>query len=233
MATSDPDFYAASKFTPEPYEPPRERGCFFYGCIIAGVMALLFVLAVGVGFYMLYRALGRFVDQYTATAPRELPKVEMPPEKRQTLKERVEAFRKSIDAGTPTEPLVLTGDDVNALIEDHPDLSGLKGKVFVTIERDKLKGQVSIPLEFLGLPMFRGRYLNGEAELKVSLNNGLLLVSLESFEVNGQRPPEEFLANLRQQNWAQDAYKNPKNAEFLRKLESLEITDGKIIIKPR
>src|SRR5262249_46295257 len=114
-----------------------------------------------------------------------------------------------------------------------PDLSGLKEKVFVTIERDKLKGQVSIPLEFLGLPMFRGRYLNGEAELKVSLNNGLLLVTLESFEVNGQRPPEEFLANLRQQNWAQDAYKNPKNAEFLRKLESIEIKDGKIIIKPR
>ena len=230
MATSDQDFYQSPRFSPEPYEPRRQRGCFFYGCIIASVMALLFVLAVGVGFYMLYRALGRWVDQYTATAPRELPKVEMPSEKRQTLKERVEAFRKSIDSGTPTAPLVLTSDDVNALIEDNPDL---KGKIYVTIEGDKLRGQVSFPLESLGLPLFHGRYLNGEAELKASLSNGLLLVTLESFEVNGQRPPEQFLANLRQQNLAEDAYKNPKNAEFLRKLESIEIKDGKIIIKPR
>jgi hypothetical protein len=237
MATSDPDFYASSKFTPEPYEPPRQRGCFFYGCIIASVMALLLVLAVGVGVYMLYRALGRFVDQYTATAPRELPRVDMLPEQRQSLKERFEAFRRSIDSGTPTAPLVLSGDDVNALIEENPNL---KGTIYVTIEGDKIKGQVSIPLEKLsaalehiGLGLLHGRYLNGEAELKASLSDGVLLVTLESLEVNGQSPPEEFLANLRQQNLAKDAYKDPKNAEQIRKLESIEIKDGKLIIKAR
>ena len=237
MATSDQEFFESAKFTPEPYQPPRQRGCFFYGCIIASVMALLFVLAVGVGVYMLYRALERAVDQYTATAPRELPKVEMPPERRQSLTERVEAFRKAIDAGTPTEPLVLTSDDINSLIDENPNW---KGKLYVTIEGDKVKSQVSIPLEKLsaalekvGIGFLRGRYLNGEAELKASLRDGVLLVTLESFEVNGQRPPEEFLANLRQQNLAEDAYKDPKNAQQIRRLESIEIKDGKIIIKPR
>src|SRR5262249_48590528 len=111
---------------------------------------------------------------------------------------------------------------------------------YVTIEGDKVKSQVSIPLENLsaalekvGIGFLRGRYLNGEAELKASLRDGLLLVTLESFEVNGQRPPEEFLANLRQQNLAEDAYKDAKNAQQIRKLESIEIKDGKIIIKPR
>jgi hypothetical protein len=147
------------------------------------------------------------------------------------LNERVEAFRKAIDSGTPTEPLVLTSEDINALIEENDNL---KGKVYVTIEGDKIKGQVSIPLtDFVDFGMTRGRYLNGEADLKASLKDGVLLVTLESFEVNGKRPPADALANLRQQNLAQDAYKNPKNAEQIRKLESLEIKDGKLIIRAR
>src|SRR5690349_19943547 len=105
MATSNSDFPGAPRFTPEPYEPPRERGCFFYGCIFASVLAVLFLIAVGLGVYILYRALSHYVEEYTATAPRELPTVEMPVEQRETLKERVDAFRKAIDAGIPTEPL--------------------------------------------------------------------------------------------------------------------------------
>ena len=38
---------------------------------------------------------------------------------------------------------------------------------------------------------------------------------------------------MRKQNLAKDAYKDPKNAEMIRKLESLEIKDGKIILKVR
>jgi hypothetical protein len=230
MPTSDPEFYDAPKFSPEPYESPRERGCFFYGCIIASVLAVLFLVAMGVLLYVLYRAVGQLVDEYTATVPRELPKVEMPAEKRQTLKERVEAFRKAIDTGTPIEPLVLTGDEINALLEENPVLHG---KIFVAIEGEKVKAQVSIPLESIGVPMLGGRYLNGEAELKASLSEGVLIVTLESFEVNGKHPPSQFLDSLRTQNLAKDAYKDPKNAEQIRKLESIAIKDGKIIIKAR
>ena len=59
------------------------------------------------------------------------------------------------------------------------------------------------------------------------------MVMLESIEVNGKKPPDEMLAPLRQENLAKDAYKNPKNAEMIRKLESLEVKDGKIILKVR
>ncbi len=41
------------------------------------------------------------------------------------------------------------------------------------------------------------------------------------------------MTNLRQQNLAQDVYKNPENAQQIRNLESIEIKDGKLIIKPR
>jgi hypothetical protein len=231
MASSRTDFSDYQKIAPPYDEPPRQRGCFFYGCIIAAVLSLLLLIAIGVIFFVLYRWLGNVVEEYTATAPSELPKVEMPAEQRATLKERVEAFRAAIKEGRPTEPLVLTADELNALIQDNPDLNG---KVFVAIDDDKLKGKVSIPLSQLPmLGLTQGRFLNGEAELKVSLQEGILLVTLESIEVNGKQLPEQLMTSLRNQNLAKDAYKDQRNADEIRKFQSIEIKDGKLTIKAR
>ncbi len=99
MSTSDPDFYASKKFSPEPDEvPTRQRGCLFYGCLISGILALLLLIAIGIITYVLYRTFTEFVEQNTATAPRELPKVEVPPETRQAIKEKVKEFEKPVDA---------------------------------------------------------------------------------------------------------------------------------------
>jgi hypothetical protein len=231
MSTHDPEFYQAPKFSPEPpHELPRQRGCFFYGCIIASILAVLFVIFMAVIAFFTYRFVNKLVDEYTATAPRELPKLDMPAEKQQVLKDRVEEFKKAVEAGTPTEPLVLTSDDLNALIEDNEEL---KGKIYVKVEGDEIKGQVSIPLDKLNVGMVRGRYLNGEADLKASLKDGVLIVTLDSIEVNGKRPPDEMMKGIREQNLAKDAYKDEKNANMIRKLESLEVKDGKIILRVR
>jgi hypothetical protein len=230
MASSKAEF---QQFTPPPYEePPRQRGCFFYGCVIASILSLLLVIAVGLVSFFLYRWAGKMINEYTGTSPRELPKVEMPADNRRMVVERFDAFSSAVEAGKPAEPLVLSSEDLNALIEERvPDL---KGRIYATIEKDKLKGQVSIPLDNLpSLGLTRGRYLNGEAELKVTLANGVLFVNIDSFEVNGKRPPEEVMSSIRAQNIVQDMYKNPKFAEAIRKLESIEIKDGKIIIRAR
>jgi hypothetical protein len=232
--TTDPEFYQAPKYTPESQQPPRQHGCFFYGCIIASILMALVAILIAVVIYFSFRFVNQLVEEYTDTAPRELPKVEMPVDRREALTKRVEDFRKAVQEGKAVEPLVLTSDDLNALIEEQPDL---KGRIHVRIEGSELKGQVSIPLErfsqvpFLG--MLKGRYLNGEADLKASFSEGVLIVTLDGFEVNGKRPPEEIMAKIRQQNLAKDAYNDPKNAEMLRKVESMEIKDGKITIKVR
>jgi hypothetical protein len=231
MATQDPEFYQAPKYSAE-YEgsPPKQRGCFFYGCVIASVLAVLLLIALAVGAFFVMRFFSGVVEQWTSTAPMELPKVQVSEEDRRSVRERVDAFRKAVDAGNAVEPLVLTSDDLNALIEENADF---KGTIFTRIEGDKLKAKVSIPLGRLDIGMLRGRYLNGEAELKASLDNGVLIVTMDSLEVNGKRPPENFMQSLRQQNLAKNAYDNPKNAELLGRFESIQIKDGKIILKPR
>lgn len=231
MASHDPEFDQAPKFSPE-YDNsrPRQRGCFFYGCVIASVLAVLLIIALAVLAYIGMRFFSGFVEEWTSPSPAELPKVQVSEEERQSVRERVDAFRKALEEGTATDPLVLTSDDLNALIEENSDL---RGRLFARVEGDKLKAQISFPLEKLKLGMLKGRYLNGEAELKASLSEGILVVTLETLEVNGKRPPENFLSELRKQNLAKDAYENPKNVEMIRRFESLEIKDGKIILKPR
>ena len=121
--------------------------------------------------------------------------VEMPAAERKALKDRVEAFRKAVEAGTEIEPLILSSDDLNALIEENPEL---KGTIYAKVEGDELKGRVSFPLDKLKLPLpvFKGRYLNCEADLKASLSDGVLIVTLDGIEVNGERAPRGFHEEL-------------------------------------
>jgi hypothetical protein len=61
----------------------------------------------------------------------------------------------------------------------------------------------------------------------------VLVVTIDSIEINGEHPPEQLMADLRKKNLAKDAYENPENAKMIRRFESLQIKDGKIILKPR
>jgi hypothetical protein len=230
MSTNDPEFQETPKFSPEQYEaPPPERGCFFYGCIIAGVLAVLMAIFLGILAFVAYRFFNRMIDEYTGTEPIALPALKMSDENRDEVKNRWDSFRKAVNAGTASEPLVLTSDDLNALIEQNPEL---KGKIYVSVESDQVKGKVSFPLgDFM--PYLKGRYLNGEADLKASLFDGELIVHLDGLEVNGKKVPEDFMKEMRKQNVAKDAAKDKDFSAALRKLESLEIKDGKIILKVR
>jgi hypothetical protein len=236
MNANDPEFYQASKFEPDNIEPPRGRGCFFYGCVFAGVGVVIMMTLCGVGGFFAYKAVDQVVAEYTGTEPVPLPKLEVTKEQQAELRDRVAAFRKALDSGEETPPLELSGDDVNALIEQNTDF---KDKIYVTLEGDKIKGKVSLPLDKIGenVPIFgrlvMGRYLNGEAELKASLQNGEPIVHIETLEVNGKDLPEEMMKSLRIENLAKDAKRDPKNADMISKLESVEVKDGKVIIKAR
>jgi len=129
-------------------------------------------------------------------------------------------------------PLVLTEKEINALIVKSANAKDLADKVHVSLNGDEITGQVSFPLSQLGW-LGRGRYLNGEATFKVSLDNGVLIVTAKEIKVKGKPLPEKFMSQLRQENLAKDAYKNPKNAEAIRKLDRIEVKDSRVVITPR
>jgi hypothetical protein len=215
---------------PRPQARERRHGCLFYGCITAVVLLVLGAVAAFLAVRYVVNRIVQEVVKYSDTSPVPLPRVEMPLEQRRRLRERIDDFKKALDEGRPTAPLALNADEINALIAEDPNLNG---RLYVTLEGDKIRGRVSFPLGDLGLPALAGRYLNGAATLKASLENGVLIVTIDSLEVKGRPVPEQAMEGLRKENLAKDAYRDPKNAEFLRKLERIEIKDGQVIIEPR
>ena len=216
---------------PEPTTspPPRKgRGCLFYGCLTCVVLLLIMVVLAVVA----VRFIKNQVNTYTDTQPMKLPRVEMTDADYQQLERRVKAFGAAMEQGTPIEPLMLTERDLNALIARAANMKELADKVYVSVNGTEVRGQVSIPLSRLGW-LGRGRYLNGEATFNVSLENGVLIVTAREIKVKGKPLPETFMSQLRRENLAKEAYKNPKNAEAIRQLDTIQVQESQVLIKAR
>jgi len=209
-------------------EPIRKRrGCCFYGCVGLFVLGLV----AGVGLYLGARYVLDQAMKLTDPAPLALPKVETSPGLAASLQERVKAFGKALDSGATPEPLVLTEQELNVLIASAPELADLKNKVYVSLGGDEIKGQVSLPLDGLPFSRLRGRYLNGAATFKTTLENGVLIVTLDSLQVKGQQLPKEVLTQFQQDNLAKDLYRDPQTAQTMRRLEKIEVKDGRITVR--
>lgn len=218
------------------YQPPvaqkKKHGCFFWGCITSVILAIVLMIVVGVSVYIGYRYIINTAMKYTDTVAKPMPAVAMPEPQRVELRKKVEEFGKGLEARTATEPIVLTADDLNALIDDNPML---KGKAHVKIVGDKVTADVSFPLRDLKLPIreLDERYLNGSATLRVSLKNGVLDVRADSIEVKGKPLPPQFMDELKKSNLAEKSLDDPKAREAMDKIESIVVKDGKIIVTPR
>jgi hypothetical protein len=209
------------------YEEPRKsRGCFFYGCItvlIIGVIGLLLCVAafVTLGYFA-----NRMINEYTDTAPAPIPQVNLPDDQRKEVIDRWQAFRKAVDEGREAE-IVLTADEINALIEREPEF---KGKVYVTIKDDQITAQISWPLT---IPFKGQRYLNGSGTITAEMKDDKLDVRLKDLEVRGKHIPDDAKKQLAGQNLAEEYVKDPDNRAMIRKFRSIQIKDGKVYIKAR
>lgn len=211
-----------------PPAPPKRRtaSCLLIGCLTAlGAMVICGILA----FFAIKSFLAGVVEDFTDTEPMLLPEVSVSSDELESLLSRVEAFKQALETGTPAAPLVLSGDEINALILHNPDFEELKGKVYISIEEDQVRGQVSIPLE----PLLEGRYFNGSATFNIFLMNGRLFVFAESFELKDTPVPEQIMAEFSKENLAKDFAKDPEVAAIIDKLESIEVKDGSITITPK
>jgi hypothetical protein len=222
------------KSPPLPNQPPQPRRSqtgkwLGIGCLAA--LAILIVIIV-IGYYGVKSFVGGLVNKWTDAQPRNLPQLNMPEAQAREVCARASAFWTAVRENRPTAPLLLSGDDLNALIKYEPDWSELAGKVYITINGDKIRGEISLPLEII-LPMFKGRYLNGSGVWAVQLVQGRLFIFLEKIEVKGKDVPEDFMKDFRTKNLAEDVNKNEKNTAALSRLESITVQNGQLRIVPK
>ena len=211
-------------------QPPKpRRGCFFYGCITGAVLLVMLLGALMLGLHYVKK----MVNRYTDTKPMELPSVQMSPSEIAQVKQRFEVFQQAIREQRATKPLELTAKDLNALIASGGEQDGLKGKVYVSLDGDQLKGEVSVPLEAVGWNVLKGRYLNGSATFNLSLRAGTLSVTPQTIQVKGQPLPEVYLREIRKQDLAMFLTNDPGAAAVLKGLEEIQVKAGKLVIAPK
>jgi len=205
-----------------------------------GCLAVIFLVIIVAA--LLYSGtktvVSTLVEQFTDVAPASMPEVVLTAEEVDSAMRRWDEFKNALLQNQPAPTLVLTSNDINALIKNHPDWAIVKDQAYVNIEGDKVQAQVSVSLEpFSTIPLFgkyvKGRYFNGKATVDVFVRNGMLFVTVEGAEVKGRALPPEAIAELRQKNIAEDIRQNPNIAAILDRVERLEVADGKITIVPK
>lgn len=229
----EPSPYDSPPAEPPQYDPPQvvpagktfPWGCLWGGCLGAMLLMLVLVIVAGFGTYRFYK---QQIGQFTSPEARQLPVVELSPEELAELETRVEALQEPVAQGEAPEPLVLDSDDLNALISQQEKL---RGRVFVKIEDGLIQAEVSFPAD--SIPGAKGRYFNGSASINASLENGELIVTLDSAEVNGHLVPEALMDGFRKQNLAKDFNKNPEAAEMIDRFERLAIEGDKLVLTPK
>lgn len=210
--------------------PPKKRGCLFYGCLSMVILGLVLALMLGVGLYVAKRTVTKLVNDYSDTSPQTIETITYPPPQRQALQAQLDAFKAAVDGGKPGIELILNASDLNVLIGENP---ALRGKLFLAFDDDKVTGKVSFPLDDYGPLKLKGRYLNGTAALRVAIESGQLDIRVDSVDVRGKPLPEPLMKELKKNNLAKDAGNNPDQAEQLKKISSLQIKDGKVILRSK
>ena len=178
-------------------EPPpkaRRSGCLGKGCMMLVVFLILLAVAFFIGGYVGVRYV------VTSTEPKPIPQVETTEADQAAVKQRWDEFvagprnapietpTPAADGTTPatevapaptTNRIELSASDINQLIAASRKLNG---KAFVSIENNVARVQVSVPMEKMG---FRGRFLNGELQVKSAPDRNPRNIEITEVSVGG------------------------------------------------
>ena len=207
-----------------------ERGnCFLYGCVTVVILCLLGGL---VAFLTLRYAMQQVREKFTAEAPIELPTVQMDQTAINSLIERVDKYADDLRGDDALEPITLTEPEINALLQNHPDLKETYGDhVYLTLAENAVTAQMSLPLDWL--PLFRERYFNGTATFDVAFSNGRFQIYLDSASVKGEDVPSEQLREFRRENFGDMWEDDPDARELIREIETVSISQEGVTITPK
>jgi hypothetical protein len=212
--------------------PPKRMGCFGKGCLILVVFGVVLAIACAVGVYwglQHHSAVVRGMYWLTrahaiSDTPAPIPPYHPSDEKLRATVERWRNFEVSVRAGQPTE-IELSAEDLNNLIASN---ERLRGKMFASIEGDRLRLQVSVPLgEIAGRS---GYYLNGDVGIQPQGSESLVSPRLAKITINNQPLPPDVL------DWK---YQSRPLRDYLEESESpwntttFEVRDGNVLLKSR
>jgi|ERR1051325_1737792 len=212
--------------------PRRGLGCSGRGCLILLVFVIVLVIACFAGMYWgLHRYSALFYGNYwlakthsVAEAPTAVPQFNGSDQQIQRVRERWQDFEQKARAGQPAE-IELSADDINALIATNEEI---RGKVFVSIEANQLRLQMSLPIgEILSRP---GHYFNGDVLIEIDGAQSPDSPRFSRLSVNGEQLPADLLDWKYRARHLREYLADQRNGYDI---GTIEIRDGNVILRSR
>ncbi len=219
--------------------PKRQgRGCFFYGTITF-VLVLIGVM-LGVYFGARKAALAA-IAKYTATAPVAIPRLNLPQAEQDRIARELAQTAQRVRTGQGPSEIALGEQELNVLLGQSKDVQPFRQQFYLQPEGDKLKAEMSIPLDqfdlwksFLGKIRagdMTNRYLNGTAFMSLGVTNGTLFLNVTNLVVNGETLPREFIDRIKDQNFAEQAGSNPDVQAGLQRVQGVSVQNSQVVLK--
>jgi hypothetical protein len=210
-------------------QPTKKHGCLFY----LGIIAVISLVMLALGAFFGLRYAKGLIGRLTEAEPAHLPTMQLPEAQMFQLHDRVDTFREGVRDGEVVAPLALSADELNALIETDPAFASLKNRLYVSIDGSQLGAQISFPAEQLGLVRLRGRYINAIGTFHAAITNDQLEITAETLSVKGEPVPRNVMREVTSENLAAKFNEDPRASVGLKKLQAIEVKDGKLIIVPK
>jgi hypothetical protein len=210
--------------------PPRKRGCFFYGCIALIIAVLIATVGVVILFRYAQRSLHGALNAYTDPHPIPLESVDTSPDKVKAVQDKLAAFREANQNQKPAE-LVLTADEINTLIASDPNRQDLANRLRLLIEGDQVKARISWPLDDIGPLKLKGRYLNGTALLNVSMEKGKLHATFQDVTAKEKPLPPVVLEKMKTIDFGANFQQDPQGSAAVSQIDSIQVKDGRVTIR--
>ena len=204
--------------------------CWVYGCatvVIVGIVGAIVAVFAAKAFY------NKLVEETTDVVQVELPAVDASADEQTKTIEGFDTWKDAVENEEPgTNALHLSQQDINILIQHHPDFEKMSDYMFVTIDESEISSELSVPLDFLGWESLEGRFFNGSVKLDIAFEDGYLRVYAKEASLKGEPISDEIMGAFRSENLAKDQQNNPQLMGIFEHLESVEIVDGELIITP-
>ena len=202
----------------------RKKILLFCG-IFAGIIILL---VAGVLLYSNH-AIRKFKKDYTEDKPVEIHHEPITKTQQTKLTAKYNTVKEVLKTHKKTE-IQFTSEEFSQLMAFSPETKGMASKSKFWLEGNKIKADLSIPLN--SVPKMQGRYLNGLFTFSVTMQNGRMHLQVDEGLAKGRPISPTYLKLLNSKN-LEGLLSQHSGTNWSEFIENLEINDGKLTIKTR
>ncbi len=203
----------------------KYRKIMLYCGIPLGVVLLVSLVV----FLYYYHLFWRFKKEYTEEKPVVIRHEAVNQRQQAQLNVKYNTIKDVVKNHKKAE-LKFTSEEFSQLIAYSPETKGFADKAKFWLEGDKVKADLSISLD--SIPKMQGRHLNGIFTFSVAIHDNKMHLHIDDCLVKGKPIDANYLKLLNSRNLVQ-LLSHQNDTSFMEYIDTLEVVDGKLIVKTK